>query len=705
MKFCAIRREIMKSFLCLSVLFLSSFGLLAQNQPSAAQREELPKLMHVSADQVNPQVDPCTDFYQYTCSKFFAANPIPPDRAAWGVIGPLAKWNEITLRQVLEASAAKKQGRTAAEQKVGDYWTACMDEGAIEKASPGALKAELDRINKITSKSQLAEQIAHQHMILPAAWDGGDAATFAPMFGFGSNPDFDDVTKIVATFDQGGFVLPGREFYLTDDAKSVEIRKKYQAHIANMLKLAGETDKQAAADAATVLAMETALAKMAMDIVKRRDPANLNNKMSLEQLQKLSPSFDWKQYVTLLHTPPTAHYLVTSPDFFRALGQLIDQRPLDDWKAYLRWQLVHYAAPVMNRALIEENFDFTRNLSGAKELSPRWRRCVNSTDRALGEALGQAYVARAFPRQSKERVLKMVRAVEAALEQDVNELTWMTPETKAQAKTKLHMILDKIGYPDQWRDYSALEITPESYFGNVQKATAFEFNRQLQKIGKPLDRKEWQMSPPTIDAYYDAQTNTINFPAGILQPPLFDRDQDDAANFGSEGAVIGHEITHGFDDQGRKFDGTGNLHDWWTAADAKAYDERGKCISDEYTQEVPEAGVKQNGLLTQGEDTADNGGIHLALIALANTLKAQGKSLDDKGADGLTELQRFFLSYAYTWCTQFRPEVMRTQVISNPHSLPKYRVNNVVANMPEFAKAFGCKKGQPLVHENACRVW
>ena len=687
------------------LLFVSCLSFAQSATSSGSQREALPKLQHLSADQVNPQVDPCTDFYKYTCSKFFAANPIPPDRSSWGVIGPLSKWNEITLRQVLEETAAKRTSRTAAEQKVGDYWASCMDESKIESSTPGQLKAEIERIDKIANKSQLAEALAHLQMTFPGAWDAADAATFTPMFGFGSSPDFDDATKIIAMFDQGGFVLPGREFYLDNDAKSVEIRNKYQAHIASMLKLAGELEKQATADARVVLAMETALVKSAMDIVKRRDPKNLNNKMSLEDLGKLAPSFHWKEYVGLLHTPSNTTYLVTSPDFFSGLGQLIDQESLDHWKAYLRWHLVHGSAPILNRAFVAENFNFTRNLTGAKELPPRWRRCVHSTDNALGEALGQAYVSRAFPPESKERVLKMVHAIEAALEQDIGELNWMAPETKAQAKAKLHMILDKIGYPDHWRDYSLLEITPDNYFKNVQRATAFEFNRQLQKIGKPLDRQEWQMTPPTIDAYYDAQTNTINFPAGILQPPLFDRGQDDAANYGAEGAVIGHEITHGFDDQGRKFDGNGNLRDWWTPADAKSYEERGKCISDEYTQEIPEAGVKQDGLLTQGEDTADNGGVHLALIALSNTLKEQGKSLDDKAPDGLTELQRFFLAYAYTWCTEQRPEVMRTQVIGNPHSLPKYRVNNVVSNMPDFAKAFGCKKGQPLVHENACRVW
>ncbi|HEY6273105.1 MAG TPA: M13 family metallopeptidase [Terriglobales bacterium] len=691
--------------LALFMLF-SSFVLSAQTSPpSPNSSDELPKLMHLTADQVNPQVDPCTDFYQYTCSKFFAANPIPADRVAWGVVSTLSKWNEVTMRQILEASAAKKEGRTAAEQKIGDYYTSCMDESRVETNSPVALKAELERIDKITAKLQLAEAVAHLHMIIPGAWDANDAATFAPMFGFSSSPDFDDVTKVIAEFDQGGFVLPGRDFYLKDDAKSVEIRKVYEAHVAKMLELAGEGENQAAAGAATVLTMETALAKAAMDEVKRRDPKNINNKMSLEELQKIAPAFNWKQYITVLKAPASPTYLVTSPDFFRGLNQLIEQQSLAHWKAYLRWQLVHGAAPYMNHAMVNEDFNLARALTGAKALPPRTRRCVNSTDRALGEALGEAYVARAFPPESKERVLKMVHAIEAALEQDVNGLDWMTPETKVQAKAKLHMILDKIGYPDHFRDYSALEITRDSYFGNVEKSTVFEFARQLNKIGKPLDRLEWQMTPPTINAYYDAQTNTINFPAGILQPPLFDRDQDEAANYGAEGAVIGHEISHGFDDQGRKFDGNGNLRDWWTESDAKNYDERGKCISDEYTQEIPEAGVKQNGLLTQGEDTADNGGIHLALMALRNTLKEQGKSLDDKGSDGITELRRFFLAYANDWCTQFRPEIMRTQVLTNPHSLPKYRVNNVVANMPEFAQAFGCKKGQPMVREKTCRVW
>ena len=690
-------RRLFFVFLC-----LSSFALAQQKNPA----DELPKLPRLSADQVNPKIDPCTDFYQYACSKFFAANPIPPDQSAWGVAGPLLKWNEVVMRQALEAAAAKKQGRTPVEQKIGDYWSSCMDESKVETASAKAFQLELKRIDELKQKSQLVDELAHQHATIGNAWLVDDNATFAPMFGFSAIQDYDDAQQTVAQFDQGGFALPGRDFYLSDDAKSMELRKQYLAHVTNMLKLTGEPSAQAAADAAIVLQMETELAKSAMDVVKRRDPRNINNKMTLAQLQKLSPSFDWQRYLTLIHAPAQQTFLVTSPDFFRGLEQAIQQHPIAHWKVYLKWQLAHQSAQYLGKAFVNENFSFFHHtLNGTPELAPRWRRCVRSADSALGEALGQAYVARAFPPESKERVLRIVNAIKGALDQDISQLTWMTDATKKQASGKLHAILDKVGYPDKWRDYSALEIKPDAYLENVHRATAFEFNRWLQKIGKPIDRYDWTMTPPTINAYYDPQFNTINFPAGILQPPFFSSDADDATNFGAEGAVIGHEITHGFDDQGRKFDDKGNLHDWWTAEDAKNYDERGKCISDEYTQEIPEAGVKQNGLLTQGEDTADNGGIYLALIGLENSLKQQGKTLETKGDDGLTEVQRFFLSFANNWCEELRPEIMRTAVLTNPHSLPKYRVNNTVANMPEFARAFGCAKGKPLLHENACRVW
>ena len=385
---------------------------------------------------------------------------------------------------------------------------------------------------------------------------------------------------------------------------------------------------------------------------------------------------------------------------------MIQQHSVDDWKVYLRWHLVHGSAPYLSKAFVDENWNFySHTLQGARQLQPRWRRCVRAADRDLGMALGQAYVAAAFPPENKQRTVAMVHDIEHALNQDITTIDWMQPATKEQAKIKLQAIEDKIGYPDHWRDYSSVKVGRDSYLNNVHEATTFEFHRQLNKIGKPVDRAEWTMTPPTINAYYDAQLNTINFPAGILQPPYFDSKMEDPVNYGAIGMVIGHEITHGFDDQGRKFDAQGNLRDWWTEADAKAYDQRGQCIADEYTEEIPEAGVKQNGHLTQGEDTADNGGLRLAFMAVTNKLQSEGKSLDAKEADGWTPRQKFFVSYAYSWCEELRPEFMRTVVLTNPHSIPKYRVNNVVSNMPEFQEAFSCKKGSPMVRANQCRVW
>ncbi|HWO30323.1 MAG TPA: M13 family metallopeptidase, partial [Candidatus Acidoferrum sp.] len=482
----------------------------------------------------------------------------------------------------------------------------------------------------------------------------------------------------------------------------------YQKHIGAMFVLAGEKPDLANADANTVLTMETEMAKAAMDAVARRDPKNLNNKMSLAQLKALTPSFDWDAYLKLVKSPSTPHYIVTSPNFFKNMESMLNQHSLDDWKVYLRWQMLHGNADALSQAFVNENFDFfTHTLFGAQQLEPRWRRCVRKVDGSLGEALGQVYVDRAFPPSSKQRVLQMVNNIEAALAADIEAADWMAPETKKQAQLKLKATLNKIGYPDHWRDYSTVAIGRASYLLNSQSAASFEFQRWVDKIGKPLDRSEWGMTPPTVDAYEDPQTNTINFPAGILQPPLFDVHQDDPVNYGSVGMVIGHETIHGFDDQGRKFDAQGNLHDWWATRDVKEYEARGKCISDEYTQEVPEAGpgVKQNGLLTQGEDTADNGGLHLALMALEIDLAHEGRSVDEKTPEGLTLLQRFFLSYAFSWCVQLTPEFSRTLVLTNPHSLPRYRTNNVVSNSPDFRKAFGCHDGQKMVRQNICRIW
>ena len=689
------------------VLLCSVSGIIRANAQNPPASPSTPKLEHFDISQVDKSLDPCQDFYQYACSKWNVANPIPADQVAWGTGSGLQYWNENILREALEKAAPQTSNRTDYEQKIGDYWAACMDESGIESAGTRDLKAGLERIAQMTNKSQLADQVAHIHQAVPGAWQGDDNQTRAALLGFGQQQDFDDATKVVAAIDQGGLGLPNRDFYIKDDVKSKEIRGQYETHISKMLALSGENPEQATADAKTIIAIETAMAQAQMDNVARRDPKNLNNKMTLEQVQTLTPSFDWKGYIEVVAAPPSSpHYIVASPQFFRGLEPLIQKHSVDDWKVYLRWHLVHGSAPYLGKAFVDENWDFySHALLGAKQQLPRWRRCVRAADRDLGMALGQAYVAAAFPPESKQRTVAMVHDIEHAMDQDITNIDWMRPVTKEQAKIKLKAVYDKIGYPDHWRDYSSVKIGRNSYLDNVHEATGFEFHRQLAKIGKPVDREEWTMTPPTINAYYDPQLNTINFPAGILQPPYFDNKMEDPVNYGAIGMVIGHELTHGFDDEGRKFDAQGNLRDWWTPEDAKAYEQRGECIANEYTEEIPEAGVRQNGHLTQGEDTADNGGLRLAFMAVNNNLQAEGKSLDAKEADGWTPRQKFFVSYAYSWCEQVRPELMRTLVLTNPHSIPKYRVNNVVSNMPEFQEAFSCKKGSRMVRANQCRVW
>ena len=695
----------------LAVIFISlllvSLAFAADPNPAPAPTDAPapPKLEHFDPTFPDASLDPCTDFYKYACSKWTTANPIPADQVSWSTGSGLQYWNETILRETME-TASTAGGATPAQQKIGDYWKACSNVDALNKVGLRDLQPELDRIARIKTNAELAEQIAHQHKSLPAAWAQDDNQTDVILFGFGSQPDFDDASIVIAAFDQGGLGLPGRDFYLSTDEKSVGIRAAYQKHIQKMLELAGEPADKAAADAKTALAIETALATAQVDNVTRRDPKSMNNKMSLEQVRALAPSFDWNQYLKLVGAPTPHHYIVSSPKYFKGLEQELKQRSVEDWKAYLRWFAVHDSAPYLTTAFVDENWDFfSRTLLGAKQQRPRWRRCVAAADRDLGDALGQAYVAKAFPAESKERMLDMVHNIEKALDKDIDTLDWMNPNTRQQAKVKLEAMKEKIGYPEKWIDYTSVKISPDSYLGNVHAATEFEFHRQLAKIGKPANRMEWTMTPPTINAYNDSLTNTINFPAGILQPPYFETSKDDAVNYGAIGMVIGHEIIHGFDDQGRKFDAQGNLRDWWTDADAKSYETRGKCIVDQYSQEIPEAGVKQNGELTLGEDTADNGGIRLAFMALEDKLKVSGKSVDDKGDDGWTARQRFFLSFANSWCSQYRPELMRTVVLTNPHSIPKYRVNNTVANTPEFREAFGCKKGTPMARENGCRVW
>lgn len=692
----------------IAILTVLVSALFTFAQPPASGSEDaMPDLERFSPEQADKSLDPCTDFFQYACSKWLKANPIPADQAGWGTFNKLAIWNVAAIHNTLEQAAAPGSRGNPAEQKAGDHYASCMDEAAINKAGIAPLKPALDRIAGLKDKSQLPELIASLHQIIrPANLNFIDAQYQGILFGVYNSPDFDDARVNVGALDQSGMNMPSREFYLRDDDKSKEIREKYRTHVARMLELSGEGKAQAAADAASVLAIETALAHAAMDIVVRRDPKNVNHKMSWEQVQALTPSFNWNHYFAAMHVPAAKQYLVTSPDFFRGVEKLITSEPVEHWRGYLRYSLLHLLASSLSQPFVEESFDFYgRTLSGTREIQPRWRRCSAFADIDLGDAVGQAYVARYFPPENKQRMLQMVKTIEGALGQDIDAADWMSAETKKKAHIKLAAQVDKIAYPDHWLDYGSVAIKRDDYLGNMQRASRFEIEHRLSEIGKPVNRYHWGMTPPTVNAYEDAQTNTINFPAGILQPPFFDGGLSDAVNYGAIGAVIGHEIIHGYDDQGRKFDADGNLKDWWTPADSAAYDQRDGCIADEYTQDVPEAGVRQNGKLSLGEDTADNGGVHIALAGLASDLKSQGKDLDSPAVGGVTELQTFFLAYANVWCGENRPEAARTAVLSQGHSLNRYRINNVVGNMSEFSHAFGCKAGQPMVRANACRVW
>ena len=651
---------------------------------------QLPAVFDPAA--IDTTADPCVDFYQYACGTWLAKNPIPPDRPEWGRSDGLEERNLAILREILEKAAVKSPKRSAIEQKIGDYYAACMDEAAIEKKGIEPIKPELDRIAALADRDALAEEVARLQR------DGVNA-----LFTFSSQQDFKNADAMIAVADQGGLGLPERDYYIKDDQKSVETRQKYVEHVTKMFQLLGDSEERAAARAQAVMSIETALARGSLDVTSRRDPAKIYHKTRREELvASLDPSFGWPQFLADVNAPPIESLNVAVPEFFKALDSLINTTSLEDWKTYLTWHLVNAHSPVLSKAFVDENFDFYgKYLTGAQELRPRWKRCVSFADGDLGEALGQKYVERVFGAEGKERTLQLVHTIEGALGKDIMALDWMSPATKQKAIEKLHAVTNKIGYPDKWRDYSSVKIVRNDALGNSERATEFEFQRELNKIGRPVDHTEWGMTPPTVDAYYDAQLNDINFPAGILEPPFFDKSADDAENLGAIGAVIGHELTHGFDDEGRQFDAKGNLRDWWTARDASEFEKRAGCLVDEYSSFKAVDDVKLNGKLTLGENTADSGGLRLAYMALMADLadKTMPKT------DGFTAEQRFFLSYAQSWCTNESDEILRLSALTDPHSPAKFRVNGVVENMPEFQKTFGCHVGQAMVRKPACRVW
>ncbi len=643
---------------------------------------------------IDKTIDPCVDFYQYACGSWMKNNPIPADKSRWGRFDELADHNLYILRDILtEAQASGKHSAT--ETMVGAYYGSCMDENTIEKKRTEPLLPELDRLNSIKTKEDLIRAVAAMHRdSIPA------------LFAFYPQPDMHDSMATVATLDQGGITLPDRDYYIKDDAKSVETRQKYVEHVQKMFVLAGDMPALAAAEAKTVLAVETGLAQASMDRTARRDPKTRDHKMTVAEIATAAPNLDLTVYFADNGSPKFTSLNVGNPDFFKQVNEQINAVPLDDWKVYLRWKTINDYAPLLTKAFVEEDFLFNgKYMSGQQEMEPRWKRCVKSTDTHLGMALGKLYVDRTFGAEGKERTLKMVQAIESAMREDIGQLTWMSNTTKQKAYEKLTAIVNNIGYPDTWRDYSSVVIKPGNYAGNAVRAEAFEVHRQYNKIGQPTDRKDWGMTPPTVNAYYRPPMNDINFPAGILQPPFYGKSMDDAVNFGGVGVVIGHELTHGFDDQGRKYDAEGNFRDWWTADDGKEFEQRVDCTAKEYssftTVKDDKGEVKLNGRLTLGENTADNGGLKLAYMALTNIIG----NTPVKPIDGYTPQQRFFLAYGQIWCQNVTDQEARKRALTDPHSPGRWRVNGAVQNSAAFEQAFGCRAGQPMVSENACRVW
>jgi putative endopeptidase len=635
---------------------------------------------------------PCDDFFEFAMGGWMKANPIPPQYPRWGSFTVLLDKNQQNLRTILEAEEKTTSAAGSNGQKIGDFYASCMDTTAIDAAGAKAIEPELGKIAAVKSAAELQAEAARLQ-------ENG----IGVMFRFGSRQDAKDSSQVIATANQGGLGLPERDYYLRDDEKSKKLRDDYVKHATKLFELLGDPADKAAAEAGTVMAIETSLAKASMSNVEVRDPNKTYNRMTAEEVQKLTPDFSWTAYFAEVGQPGLKELNVGQPEFFKALNAQLTTTSLDDWKTYLRWRLVDVTAPGLSEPFVTEDFDFhDKDLRGAKEILPRWKRCVTATDRSLGEALGQVYVERYFPPEAKAHALEMVHNLVSALHDDLQTLPWMSADTRTQATAKLQAFGVKIGYPDKWRDYSGLKIDRTSYMQNELRSAAFEFHRQVEKIGKPVDRTEWGMTPPTVNAYNRSSMNEIVFPAGILQPPFYDPKADDAVNYGGMGAVIGHEITHGFDDQGSKFDGKGNLRDWWTADDQKNFKERATCVSDQFDGYVVDGDLHENGKLVLGESIADLGGLTIAYAAYEKSLEGKPRPPEK---DGFTAEQRFFLGWAQVWGANERIEYARLQTNTDPHPLARFRGNGPLSNMADFAKAFGCKKGDAMVREKACKIW
>ncbi|MEG9438039.1 M13 family metallopeptidase [Edaphobacter sp. HDX4] len=650
-----------------------------------------PVIFDLSA--IDTSADPCVDFYQYACGNWRKNNPIPADQTRWGRFNELAEYNNYLLYTDLKAAADAP--KTPLQKKYGDFFAACMNSDLANRLGAKPIQPMLQTIAGWNDRSKLATLFGQME----------DRFAVGYLFSFGSDQDQKDSTQQIGEVDQAGLGLPDRDYYLNQDDRSKKIRAQYLEHMTKMFTLAGDNPDQAAKEAQQVLAIETALAEGSMSRVDRRNPANVYHVMTIAELQSLTPDFDWKVYFTAKKQGSLKTVNVVAPDFFKAMNKQIDSAPVDALKSYLRWHTIHRYAANLSDPFVQENFQFyAATLAGQKELAPRWKRCTQATDRALGEAVGQDWVAKNFPPAAKDSMEKLVKALEVALDQDIQHLDWMSDATKVEARKKLDAFRDKIGYPEKWRDYSSVKIDRNDPVGNAQQISAFNDRRDLAKIGKPVDEKEWIMTPPTVNAYYNPPQNDINFPAGILQPPFYDFKADPAVNFGGIGVVIGHEMTHGFDDQGSKYDPKGNVRSWWTDEDRSRFNERTDCEVKEYSSFEVAPGQNLNGKLTLGENTADNGGLRIAYQALMSTLAEQNASTTAK-VDNYTPAQRFFLGFGQVWCENTTEQAARLRAKTDPHSSGRWRTNGAVQNFDEFGKAFGCKVGQPMMPANACRVW
>jgi len=677
---------------CLSARSVAQTIVLDNNAISApTSAPKAPISLDLSG--IDKTVDPCTDFYAYACGNWRKNNPIPADKVRYGQFDALNEHNNYLLYQDLRTAA--DHPTTPLQTKYGNYFAACMDTAQHDKLGTQPILPTLAKIDHWNNKATLATLLGTLE----------DKDGVNPLFNFGSEQDQKDSTKQIGRIFQGGLSLPDRDYYLQQDDRMKTIRARYVEHMTKMFVLLGDTPEKAAAEAKSVMTIETALAEGSTPRVDLRDPANVYHITSRAELQALTPGFKWSEYFGALHRDQLTSVNVATPNFFKTMNQEVESASVGDLKSYLRWHVVHEFAGALSTPFDQENFNFfSATLGGQKEQAPRWKRCTSGTDRALGEAVGQDWVAKNFPPAAKDNMEKLVHALEDALDQDIKGLDWMSDATKVEAKKKLDAFRDKIGYPEKWRDYSKLDVKRDDYVHNLQQSAIFNVRRDLDKIGQPVDEKEWGMTPPTVNAYYDPSNNDINFPAGILQPPFYDFKIDPAVNFGAIGVVIGHEMTHGFDDEGSQFDPKGNVRMWWTPEDKAKFDERTACEVKEYGAFEPVPGAMLNGKLTLGENTADNGGLHIAYAALMDTLAKENLSATAT-IDGYTPAQRYFLGFAQVWCENTREETARMRAKTDPHSPGRFRVNGTVVNFDKFGEAFNCKKGQPMMPVDSCRVW